>query len=235
MKARLAAQQTRYSEPMTASAPRRARRSEKGELARQRILEASRRLIAQGGLASLSHRAVAQEAGVQLAMVSYYFGSLDGLIEATFDAYVERTQPYRDALAQGAQALCIQHLSQERSPSTLRACAEGLADLVTEYILTEFTERRSELELECHFLFELNAPDSLSNKVEELNQNLIQMVASFCTELGSPAPLLDAQLVVAAIHFYEFSDVAARRRLDREGIRSSLLRLFAGICMAEAH
>ncbi|GAB3743110.1 TetR/AcrR family transcriptional regulator [Microlunatus parietis] len=49
------------------------------------ILDAAVRLIAADGLAGLSIRAVAAEAGVSVAQVQYYFGSKDALIEAAFD------------------------------------------------------------------------------------------------------------------------------------------------------
>lgn len=49
------------------------------------ILDAAVRLIAADGLAGLSIRSVANEAGVSLAQVQYYFGSKDALIEAAFD------------------------------------------------------------------------------------------------------------------------------------------------------
>ncbi|MFC7620220.1 TetR/AcrR family transcriptional regulator [Microlunatus sp. GCM10028923] len=61
------------------------------------ILDAAVRLIAADGLAGLSIRTVAAEAGVSLAQVQYYFGTKDALIEAAFDhagaEFLSRLEP----------------------------------------------------------------------------------------------------------------------------------------------
>ncbi len=49
------------------------------------VLDAAVRLIARDGLAGLSIRAVATEAGVSLAQVQYYFRTKDGLVAAAFE------------------------------------------------------------------------------------------------------------------------------------------------------
>jgi AcrR family transcriptional regulator len=50
----------------------------------QPILEAAERLFSARGFKGTSVRDIAQEAGVNLAMISYYFGSKEGLLEALF-------------------------------------------------------------------------------------------------------------------------------------------------------
>lgn len=49
------------------------------------ILEASEQLFARKGFDGTSVRDIAEEAGVNLAMISYYFGSKEKLMEALFD------------------------------------------------------------------------------------------------------------------------------------------------------
>lgn len=48
--------------------------------ARTRLLIAAERLILRGGLAAVSLRKIAQEAGAHPALVAYYFGNLPGLL-----------------------------------------------------------------------------------------------------------------------------------------------------------
>lgn len=62
---------------------------EKTAEAKERILEAAIRLFARRGYAGTGMRELANEAGVNLAMINYYFGSKLGLLEAVFDAYFE--------------------------------------------------------------------------------------------------------------------------------------------------
>jgi len=58
---------------------------------RQDILEATLRLIGSGGVNSVTHRAVAQEAGVSLASTTYYFDSKSVLIEEALERMVARS------------------------------------------------------------------------------------------------------------------------------------------------
>lgn len=57
---------------------------------RQRILDATLAVIIDHGISGLSHRIVARTAGVPLSATSYYFGTIDELIEAAFTEAVER-------------------------------------------------------------------------------------------------------------------------------------------------
>jgi AcrR family transcriptional regulator len=49
------------------------------------LLEAAEKLFAEKGYDGTSVRDIAQEAGVNLAMISYYFGSKDGLLRVLFE------------------------------------------------------------------------------------------------------------------------------------------------------
>ncbi|MCB0946598.1 MAG: TetR family transcriptional regulator, partial [Mycobacterium sp.] len=52
----------------------------KGERRRYALVSAAADLLCEGGFEAVSHRAVAQRAGLPLASTTYYFSSLDDLI-----------------------------------------------------------------------------------------------------------------------------------------------------------
>jgi DNA-binding transcriptional regulator YbjK len=54
----------------------------KGERRRQALVEAAADLLVSGGFEAIRHRAVAEHAGLPLASTTYYFSSLDELVEA---------------------------------------------------------------------------------------------------------------------------------------------------------
>ena len=54
--------------------------------AAREILAAAQRVLVEKGFNGLTLRAVAQESGANSAMVQYYFGSKDGLVEAMIDS-----------------------------------------------------------------------------------------------------------------------------------------------------
>ncbi len=66
----------------------------KGELTEKQLhlMDAAEGLFAAKGFGSTSVRDIAQAAGVNLAMISYYFGSKDGLLEAIFSHRMRTVQ-----------------------------------------------------------------------------------------------------------------------------------------------
>lgn len=65
------------------------RTDERNETA-AKILEAADELLVEGGIDGLSSRAVATRAGVNNALVFYYFGSKQGLVERVIERYYQR-------------------------------------------------------------------------------------------------------------------------------------------------
>jgi TetR/AcrR family transcriptional regulator, regulator of biofilm formation and stress response len=58
---------------------------------RREILEATLRVIGEGGVKSVTHRAVAQEANVALASTTYYFDSKGALVEEALELMIARS------------------------------------------------------------------------------------------------------------------------------------------------
>ena len=58
---------------------------------RREILDATLRVIGQSGVNGVTHRAVAQEAGVALASTTYYFDSKDALVEEALEQMIVRS------------------------------------------------------------------------------------------------------------------------------------------------
>lgn len=83
-----------------AAAPPRARR--KPEEARALILAACQRLLVRDGPDAVGLKDVASEAGVSHALVTHYFGTIDGLLNAAMEDYAERQR--RAALERIGQA-----------------------------------------------------------------------------------------------------------------------------------
>ncbi|CAM3592992.1 TetR/AcrR family transcriptional regulator [Parendozoicomonas haliclonae] len=67
---------------------------EKQEIARQALREAARTLLQQKSYRSITIRELAEQAGMQSAMVSYYFGSKEGLFIDLLEQSGERRQQF---------------------------------------------------------------------------------------------------------------------------------------------
>jgi DNA-binding transcriptional regulator YbjK len=62
---------------------------ERGWRRREALLDAGIELLAEGGFARVSHRAVAERASLPLAATTYYFRSRDELVTAAFERMVD--------------------------------------------------------------------------------------------------------------------------------------------------
>ncbi len=66
---------------------------------RQQLLDVAERLFAEEGYEAVSIRKLASEAGVNVAMVGYYFGSKDKLFEALIESKIPKTRERLQDLA----------------------------------------------------------------------------------------------------------------------------------------
>jgi AcrR family transcriptional regulator len=65
-------------------------RREAGERTRQRLIDATRDLLAEHGEGGVSLRAITESAGANVAAVSYHFGSKDALVRAAIEDSLDR-------------------------------------------------------------------------------------------------------------------------------------------------
>ena len=73
----------------------------RGDATRERLLDAAETLVSERGFRDPSHRALAGEAGVHVALVNYHFGSKELLFEEALSRRASRlADAWREALAQ---------------------------------------------------------------------------------------------------------------------------------------
>ena len=111
---------------------------------REQILRAALTLIAAEGVAGITHRRIAEEAGVPLGSTTYYFESLDQLLREAFVHHIERATQIYDATASEQPVTDAESLASYLAELSLREFEEG-AFLLGEYELTLFAARDEEV------------------------------------------------------------------------------------------
>jgi DNA-binding transcriptional regulator YbjK len=150
---------------------------------REQILEAALRVIGRSGRSAVTHRAVAEEAGVPLGSTTYYFDSRDDLLQQALEhvaaSEIERYRQRGEALrtVKSARELA------DRLIDDLVAAAEDRVAYIAEYELWLEAGQRPELR---------EAAQSWCDAEQ-------RSVAGIMEALGSNDPVTDASLVVAAI------------------------------------
>jgi TetR/AcrR family transcriptional regulator, regulator of biofilm formation and stress response len=150
---------------------------------REQILEAALRIIGRAGRQAVTHRAVAEEAGVALGSTTYYFDSRDDLLGQALE-YVAASEVER----YGKRG---EELRAVKSP---RELADKLIDE-----LVAAAEDRIAYIAEYEIWLEAGRQPELREAAQNWCDAEQRSVAVAMESLGSSDPQADASLVVAAI------------------------------------
>ena len=77
----------------------------------QHIITVAKKMFSAQGFSATSVRAIAQEAGINLSMISYYFGGKEGLLEAIIRQNIEEMRLRLDGLLQNNTISPVEKLS----------------------------------------------------------------------------------------------------------------------------
>jgi len=186
-------------------------RRARGERRRQAILEATLALVGRKGAGAVTHRAVAEEAGVPLAATTYYFASKNDLLRETLAFAAEADRETTDQLAAA--------LANVTSAGEF---AETLADHVNDWLGAgrPLVVSHYEISLEGARRPELAEID------RAWTDRYVATIAEPFARLGSVDPTRDAWIVVSTIEGMVFDELSGPRPgFEREILRPALDRL----------
>jgi DNA-binding transcriptional regulator YbjK len=179
----------------------------KGERSRRKLLEATLRVIARGGVEAVTHRRVAAEAGVSHGATTYHFESRDDIILQAFRYYIQLITAHLDA--------AWDELDDDRG---------GVRSVVA--FLVDFTRREfSDPEL-VHAEYELilyaARNEALAREYRAWQRNLVGGLAALLEACGAPRPSEAARIVVGVCRAFELEQLThptngpnqLKRRLD---------------------
>lgn len=167
------------------------------------VLDAAVRLIAADGLAGVSVRAVATEAGVSIAQVQYYFRSKDELIAAAFAHAGEEFLARLTTVA-----------GQPRS-------ARRLLKMIDQWLpLDEERERRVKVWLA--FIGAAATRPELAEIVRQTDREIVDWLAEDLAELGVPDPNPEAARLLALIDGVALRCLTLTRRARTNLIKQTI-------------
>jgi TetR/AcrR family transcriptional regulator, regulator of biofilm formation and stress response len=203
----------------TEPVPRPQRRRRRGIARRAAILQATLRILGREGSAAITHRAVAEEAGVPIASTTYYFSSKHDLLKEALYLHAEQ------------EALRVAQATHTiKGTPTIDALADRLADFL-DYGLNE---GRTTLIAEYELLLQAARQPDLEplSRVfyDQVRQQLLQPLKA----LGSTDPDGDSELILAALAGLEVDNLAAATtHRAREELRDRIGRLLHALLTGE--
>ncbi|MDQ7019589.1 MAG: TetR family transcriptional regulator [Robiginitomaculum sp.] len=204
--------------------PRTAKR-QSGKRTRKALLDAAFHVIASKGLEGASHREVAKQAGASPALTTYYFSSKLDLILQAFDHYVEQGLPAINALWQ--QAYDILDRIDDGLPTE-----EGireLARLAANFLCLPENRHRDEIAFELAFYHQPRLEPELAERVCAYRERMREPALEFCRRCHSPAPQIDADLLMGLIARLEFEQLSQTIDVSVERAAAQLERLITVI------
>lgn len=193
----------------------------RGEQTRAQILAAVMAVVARDGVRGVTHRAVAEQAGVNLSLTTYYFVDRYDLVACAFQAFVDQVHTELE----GAWDDAFRQLARLAAGGAGRATRARMRDYVarriTTYVWAKVTDQPLGLAVEHHFLFEALVDPRLNELAQAHRERLLRPLARLCELFGSPDPALDADLLLGTILRIEYESLlqppgpAGRRRLRR--------------------
>lgn len=137
-------------------------RLERGRARRERLLDAAVGVIASQGASQLTHRAVAAEAGVSLASVTYHFPGIEDLRRAAFVHAGTR-------IGLAFRALIRAHERQ----------SDDIPELTADYVATLVDVRRQDTVAVFEMILAARHNELLRPVVHQLNGHLADLLAPY--------------------------------------------------------
>ncbi len=185
----------------------------RGAQRRAEIIDAAVRVIAAAGLAGLSMRSVAAEAGMPLGALSYYFTGKADLVAQSFRQLSE------------AEIDRVVRTADELTPSM---SPEAMADLLADMTVAGLARSRGTIVARHELVVEASRDDALAPLFEAWYVAMVPALSRLFRALGSTEPDVDARLVLATLAGLEADHLyRPLRPSDRRSIRAVLRRLFA--------
>ncbi len=181
-----------------------------------RILDGAEKLFALHGFQGVSVRAIAKEAGVNVALINYYFGSKVGLLNAVFERRAAPIIAQRDRTLEA----CV-----ERARETGRL---DVADIIKGYldpVLLTDQEGASTVNLQRMMGLAISDPSpemrrAIHRIFNQVASRFIEMLREACPDLA-PAELHWRLVCLFGAMIYLFADPGRVQRLVGPGFDST--------------
>lgn len=185
---------------------RRAAKQPRGTERRLLLLRTTLQLIATEGIDAVSHRSVAERAGVPLGSTTYWFDSRQDMLRQALEYFAEvELDTMRERLA----AVLGKRLSRRR-----------LVDEFTAHMVTQIGNERWSAMSQYALLNEAARQPELEEVCREWNQAWRELLAEVFASLGAPKPELEATMFLAMLDGLLLAQLA----VPDEDVENSVIR-----------
>lgn len=195
------------------------RRRPRGERRRHEILLAALRIVRERGTAAVTHRAVAEVADVPPATTTYYFASIDELLEEALKLFVDEEVERLGHLASNLRSARV-------SPHTI-------SELFAEELLRGGESGNNVAQFELYL--EASRRPRLRNAAQACLQAYAEAAEAALAAAGAPRAAEGARTFVALVDGLALARTAATdHRHDADTLARAMRELFIAFAMDDA-
>jgi TetR/AcrR family transcriptional regulator, regulator of biofilm formation and stress response len=189
-------------------------RQARGERRRQELLDAVLRLVAREGVAAITHRAVAREAGVTHRLTTYYFETKEQMLREAFRHLSARSLERTEQAARDVA-------SARGGGRALDAAIDAVADAVLGGLRGE-----ARAAAEFSLVLEIPRQPGLAAGYAAWQQRMEEILCEHARALGSDDPEADARIIVAMLRGLQLERLAKPAEPpSRAALRALLARI----------
>ena len=185
----------------------------RGERRREELLDAVLSIVAQRGVAAVTHRAVAAAAGVSHRLPTYYFQTKEQMLLEAFRHLAARSLERTRAAAEGVAA------AGDRA-GAMRAAVDAVVDAV----LGSLHAERGDVAAELTLVLEIAREPALARDYDAWQAEVRAILGQHARALGSGDPEGDARLITAVLHGLQIELLARPGRPRRAELRALVSR-----------
>ncbi|HMQ18332.1 MAG TPA: TetR family transcriptional regulator, partial [Sphingopyxis sp.] len=193
-------------------------KQKRAQITRDKICEATIRLLGQGGAKAVTNRAVAKLAGVSLASTTYHFREREELLTGAFDWLIDS------------------YITSDRSQLDAELGPEPTIDTLVQYLTLvsrQGTDRDDDRMMICawyEFMVEASRNPEIQATADRWYRETCTHYQQILEHARSRSPADDARRLLDFLIGYEMMSLATRTRpFDRRGIEATYRRFVASL------
>lgn len=181
------------------------KRRTKGEQTRLQILEAAVKVLARNGIKGTTHRAIANEAQLQLSLTTYYFKDIQELVHEAFILSSSNTIAKAGlAWTQTFELLDSYTKTKLKRVATRQELAATLTNIATNYLISKIKENSVDLAVEQLLFTEIQITPQLRALAATHREALLAPFTKLCGYFNPDLAEVDGDIMLTVFTQLEY-------------------------------
>lgn len=213
------------------------KRRSKGEQTRLQILEAAVNVLARNGIKGTTHRAIANEAQLQLSLTTYYFKDIQELVHEAFILSSSNTIANAGlAWTQTFELLDSYTKTKLKRVSTRQELAKTLTQIATSYCVNKIKENSVDLAVEQLLFTEIQITPQLRALAANHREALLAPFTKLCSYFNPEQADIDGDIMLTVFTQLEYRHLTLLTdEIDEDYIKARIARIVNSVLQVKTN